>query len=65
MAFYRFYFVGTEGHFVSADDDVFENDEDAMAAAKAKLGVFPAAEVWTGSRFVGRVSGKAGENRKG
>ena len=55
MAFYRMYFIDAAGHFVRADDGIFDNDADALAEAAAKLGSYPAIEVWTGARLVGKV----------
>jgi hypothetical protein len=65
MAFYRMYFIDAAGRFVSADDGVFVNDADALAAAAAKLASYSAIEVWTGSRLVGKVSGETGEQPQG
>ena len=55
MKAYRLYAVGRCGGFVDVIEDLFAEDEDAVAKARGCLGYRRAIEVWQQSRFVSRI----------
>jgi hypothetical protein len=57
MADYRIYRLDSDGHIVWGRDACCATDDEALAEAAAKLRAAELAEVWTGARRVGQVSG--------
>jgi hypothetical protein len=57
MTKYRIYLLDHADHIVWGHDVVCDTDEDALATAKIGLSPAEIAEVWTGTRRVGQVSG--------
>jgi hypothetical protein len=49
MAEYRLYWINADDHIKGADDLECSSDQAAQALATARLGDFPAIEVWRGS----------------
>jgi hypothetical protein len=56
MANYRIFMLDRSGGVVTASDTVCHNDEAALAWAATTLGPDARAEIWQGSRCLGRVS---------
>jgi hypothetical protein len=54
MPEYRVYAVGDDGHIFDSAEVICENDQEAIARAKAALDNCTI-EVWSGARFVVRL----------
>jgi hypothetical protein len=61
MAEYRLCWINTDDHIKGADGLECSSDQEAQALATARLGDFPAIEVWRGSTMIARV--ERGEKR--
>jgi hypothetical protein len=57
MANYRIYHLDGAGRILSGSDAQCTNDQEACAAAESGLKAREQAEVWVGTRCVGRVRG--------
>ena len=56
MPEYRVYFVGADDHFKAAETIYCATDSEALDAALAGIGQFPAIEVWCSARSLGRIA---------
>jgi len=54
MSDYRAYAIGPDGHFIKVEPMSCENDEEAIARARALAKEYPI-EIWSGDRFVVRL----------
>ena len=52
MPTYRVYWLGADGHIKAALNVDCASDQEARKAAVAKIGAYPAAEIWEGTRRV-------------
>jgi hypothetical protein len=55
MAEYRAYVIGDDGHFISFEGLVGENDVEAVAKAQRLVDAHDV-ELWSGERFVVRLT---------
>lgn len=55
MAFYRFYWIGVDGHIKRAEDVECYSDHVAEIVAAERKGSFPAIEIWLGARKIARI----------
>ena len=56
MPTYRIYWLDNDDRIIAADNLIADADEQARAAAEARLGRAPAVEVWRGVRRIGRAT---------
>jgi hypothetical protein len=56
MAYYRIYMLDHHARIVTGSDAECRNDAAALAWAATTLGADPRAEVWHGTRCLGRVA---------
>jgi hypothetical protein len=56
MPAYRIYWLDSDDHIIAADNLIADADEEAGAAAEARLGRAPAVEVWRGARRIARAT---------
>ena len=59
MHYYRLYFLARRNLLTGVEEGSFENDEAALAHARALLADHFAVELWTGRRWVDQVVKKA------
>jgi hypothetical protein len=55
LTLYRFYHVGSDGHFKRAESITCASDADALAKVAALRGQSVAVEVWAAGRLVARI----------
>jgi hypothetical protein len=55
MPMYRIYFVGQDDHFHGVKAIDCADDDGAIACALDEIADFPAVEVWSGAKCIGRV----------
>jgi hypothetical protein len=55
MSEYRIYFVDEDDHFRGAETIQCATDDEAFAPGLDLIGLFPAVEVWCGTRSLGRI----------
>ena len=56
MPDYRIYWLDQDNRITRADSLTVDTDEEALAAAEARLGTAPAMEVWRETQRIGQLS---------
>ena len=58
MPGYRIYWLDCDKHIIGADNLSVDTDEEALAAAQARIGTASAIAVWRGLQCIGHMSAK-------
>jgi len=64
MLQYRIYYVGSDGHFIKAENVSFESDAEAISEARRLAGDHPI-EVWQLDRLVTKIDVSPGSSMPG
>jgi hypothetical protein len=59
MPYYRLYLLTEHDHIDDARDADCTSDDDAQTRAAEIIGDYPAVEIWSGTRLVGRFTADA------